>query len=117
MAEVKWSGYQDLRDHIEATWTYIELRNENNQAILRLPISDPRVQWVHSLGDQVLQLKVTIKGSDPDINLPQTIAGSAIYKVPTGGDALCEETFVKFTLISEEDEITIRHQIQVPEVR
>ena len=60
MAEIKWFDHQDLRDHIESTWTYIELRNENNQAILRLPISDPRVHRVHSPG----RSGVTAEGND-----------------------------------------------------
>ena len=116
MSEIKTAGYQDLRDHIESTWAYIELRDNEGTAIVRIPVSDPRVSWTHSPGAQVLELTVTVKGSDADIPVPQTIAGSALYKVAAAGNALSEETFTAFTIMAAEDEITIKHQVQVPQV-
>lgn len=116
MTEIKPAGYQDLRNYIEANWEYIELRDDQGSAIVRLPITDDRVEWTHTPGAQTLEMTVTINGSDPDISLPQTVAGSALYKAASGGDAMSEKTFVPFTLMAAEDEITIRHQIQVPEV-
>lgn len=116
MSEIKTAGYQDLRDYIQATWTYIELRDNEGAAIIRLPATDPRVSWTHEPGAQTLELTAVIKGSDPDISLPQAIAGSALFKVDEGGEAISEETFIAFTLAAEEDEITIKHQLQVPQV-
>jgi hypothetical protein len=116
MSEIKQAGYQDLRDYIQNNWTYIELRDNNGLAVVRLPISDPRVSWTHLPGSQTLELTVIVKGSDPDILVPQTFAGTAIYKVANEGVPMSEETFVPFTIMSEDDELTIRHQIEVPEV-
>ncbi len=116
MSEIKTTGYQDLRDYIQATWAYIELRNDQGAAIVRLPVTDDRVAWTHQAGAQTLELTVTVKGSDADIPVPQTIAGSALFKVEAGGEVLSEEPFVAFTIMAEEDEITIKHQVQVPQV-
>lgn len=55
-----------------------------------------------------------LSGSDEDVNLPQTFAGSRIFNTASGGDVLSTETFTSFTLEADEDEITVRHQLQVP---
>lgn len=115
MAEITSQAYQDLRDYIQANWKYIELRDDVNGAILRIDPADPRVTWTHVPGAQTLELSVTIKGSDADITIPQTFASSAIYKVATGGDAYSVEAFSSsFTIQAAEDELRVKHQLEVP---
>ena len=116
MAEIKAAGYQDLRDHIEATWTYHELRDVAGDPIVRLALSDSRVTWTHTPGAQVLELTTIITGSDVDITLPQDFAGSALYKVATVGSALSEETYTQFTIEATNDVLTIKHRVEVPKV-
>lgn len=115
-SEVSSAGYQDLRDYIQNYWIYIELRNSQGNPVLRLGTLDPRVSWKHAAGAQELILQIEISGSDADITLPVTIAGSAIFKESTGGDSRSEDTFTVVTLEDALDKATIRHKIQIPEI-
>lgn len=116
MAEITSVAYQNLRDYIQANWKYIELQDEASSPILRLSPSDGRVTWTHTVGDQTLKLQIIVKGSDVDIVKPKTFAKSAIYNVATGGQPFSIETFTAFTIESDQDELTVIHQIQVPQV-
>ena len=118
MAEIATKGYEDLRAYVEATWKYIELQNSSGTAIIRKDIGDARVTWNHTAGAQTLQLKFVVKGSDADLSglLPKTFAKSAIFKVATGGDSMTTETFTSFTMAVADDQLTVIHNIQVPQV-
>lgn len=116
MAEIKPEGYQAIRNFIQSNWQYIELRDENNTPIIRLSPSDPRVSWIHTAGDQTLKLQIVVKGSDSDIILPKTFASSHIYDTATGGNSFSDESFPAFTMQSENDQLTVIHEIQVPQV-
>lgn len=116
MAEITSQAYQDLRDYIQANWQYIELQDDTGTPILRLSPSDSRVTWTHTAGEQTLKLQIIVKGSDTDITLPSTFASSHIFKVASGGSAFSSETFTSFTIESEQDELTVIHNISVPQV-
>jgi len=116
MAEITTFAYADLRNYIQANWNYIELQTDAGTPIIRLSPSDSRVTWTHTAGDQVLKLQVIVKGIDADITYPQTFGQSVIYNVATGGDAYSTETFTPFTIESDDDELTVIHNIQVPQV-
>ena len=116
MAEISNQGYQSLRDYIQSNWQYIELQDDTNTPILRLSPSDSRVTWTHLVGEQTLKLQIVVKGSDIDITYPVTFAKSLIFDVATGGSAYSEETFTPFTIESDQDELTVIHSIQVPQV-
>lgn len=116
MAEITTQAYQNLRDYIQSNWKYIELRDDTSTPILRIDTSDPRLTWTHTAGSQTLELTCVISGSDVDITLPKTFANSAIYNVATGGDAFSVETFTAFTMQNEADQLTVKHQIQVPQI-
>jgi hypothetical protein len=123
MAAITTAGYQDLRDRIEANWLYIEIRDASvagtgGAAIVRLPVSDSRVDWIHSPGAQALQLRVVLTGSDADVPVPVTARSSAIYKVSSAGTALSAETLIEgdATLNADADSVTITHTIEVPDI-
>lgn len=116
MAEITQTGYQNIRDHIEANWRFIELQDDAGAKVVRLDPADPRVTWTHAPGADVLELSVVINGSDADITLPQVFNASAIY---TSADATepvtAVESFSLFEMEMDEDQITVRHRIQVPQ--
>lgn len=116
MAEINASGYQSIRDYIQANWKYIELRDGSGTPVLRISPSDSRVSWTHTAGFQTLELTIVVKGADAGITLPQEFASSAIYDVASGGSAYSVETFSTFTMVGTGDELTVKHQIQVPKV-
>ncbi|AKS37684.1 hypothetical protein NP92_04240 [Anoxybacillus gonensis] len=114
MAEITSSAYQAIRDYIQANWQYIELRDDLGNPILRLSPSDSRV--TSTIEGQTVKLQIVVKGSDADITKPQTFASSAIYDVATGGQPYSIESFTSFTIESDMDELTVIHEIQVPQV-
>ncbi len=115
--EIVSAGYQDVRDYIEATWKYIEVRNSEDAAVIRIGIGDARVTWTHTAGDQTLELTCVLSGDDVDITLPETFASSVLYKVSTSGSPMtAAESFAPFTMSAEGDQLTIKHQVQVPQV-
>jgi hypothetical protein len=123
MAAVSAAGYQDIRDYIQANWQYIEIRNAGaagtgGAAVVRLPVSDARVDWIHTGGAQALQLRVVLTGSDADIAEPVTLRSSAIYKVASGGSALSAEVLAEgdATINAPADSVTITHTIEVPDI-
>lgn len=118
MAATTSAGYQDIRDYIQATWQYIEVRDTAGVAVVRLPVSDARVDWIHAAGAQTLLLRVVLTGSDADIAEPITLRSSAIYKVAAGGSAFGVETLVEgdAPINAPPDTVTITHSIQVPQV-
>jgi hypothetical protein len=123
MAQITSDGYQDLRDRIQANWTYIELRDDaaggtGGDPIVRIAETDPRVSWIHSGGAQALQLRVVLTGSDADVPVPVTIRSSAIYKVSSAGSAMSAETLVEgdATINADPDSVTITHTIEVPDI-
>ena len=116
MAAVTTDGYQDIRDHVQATWKYMELRNASQAALLRLAVDGSRVKWTHLAGAQTLEMQAVIKGTDSDVTLPMTFAGAAIYKVASGGTALSAETFTAFEMSATTDQLTVTYRIEIPEV-
>jgi hypothetical protein len=116
MAEISSVAYQNLRDYIQTNWKYIELQNDIGTPILRLSPSDSRVTWTHIAGDQTLKLQIIVKGSDADIVKPKTFAKSVIFNVATGGSSFSSESFTPFIIESDQDELTVIHNLQVPQV-
>jgi len=114
MAEINTVGYQKIRDYIEANWKYIELQDGSGTPIIRLGVDDSTVSWTHSPNDQILKLQIVL--SSADITLPKTFEKSAIFDVASGGTALTVETFTAFTMEGVNDELTVEHSIEVPQV-
>ncbi|MED4374307.1 hypothetical protein P9274_00985 [Schinkia azotoformans] len=114
MAEITSQAYDNLRNYIQTNWNYIELRNDSGTPIIRLNTTDLRV--TSTLEGQTVKLQVIVKGSDTDITYPITISSSAIYDVATGGNAYSVESFTPFTIESDQDELTVIHNIEIPKI-
>lgn len=114
--EITNAGYQSLRDFVQSAWTFIELRDESGTAIVRLGVDDERVSWTHPENSQTLELRVVITGSDEEIELPSTFASSAIFTQASGGEELAKESFSAFTMEETGDELTVIHQLEIPQV-
>jgi len=118
MNEILTAGYQAIRNYVQANWKYIELRNASNAPILRISTSDPRVTWTNLANAQTLELTIVVKGSDAGLSgsLPLTFASSALFDVATGGSPYSVESFTPFAMEAPEDQLTIKHQVQIPQV-
>lgn len=133
MAEINEQAYQDLRTYIQNNWKQLKLQDEEGNDVVTLQADDQRLTWVHAMkqevvdydemynpiyGDvpdsQTLTLQAIIKGADSDITAPVTITKSVVLNADN--DALSSETLNPFTIESDEDELTVKHNIQVPQV-
>ena len=116
MAEITQVGYQGIRDFIEANWKFIELKDDKGAKIVRLDTTDERVSFTHTPGAKTLELSIVITGSDVEVSLPQTFAASAIFTSADGTEAVTAvEAFSPFEMTMAEDQITVRHRIEVPQ--
>lgn len=117
MAEITQVGYKGIRDFIQANWKFIELRNAQGVKIVRLSTDDQRVSFTHAAGAQTLELSIVITGADAEITLPTTFASSVLF---TSGDSTeavtAVESFSPFEMTMAEDQITVRHRIEVPQI-
>lgn len=119
--EITADGYADLRAHVVETWKYLELHDASSGVLLtRLVVgTDPRVNWTVSTG-QTLEITATLKGDDADIaahGLPMTFGGAQLFKVSTGGGGMTPaQPFTQFIMADPSDTLTIKHQVQIPEV-
>ncbi|SDC80393.1 hypothetical protein SAMN05421663_104158 [Terribacillus halophilus] len=136
MAQIKDVAYQDLRKYIQNNWKYIALQNENGTEVIRLSPTDNRVQWIHDvttgepeyddydnpipgtgttiITTNILKLQIVLSGSDSEINNGTTVAQTAIYNVAVGGEPFTQEVFEPFTFGSDQDKLTVVHEILVP---
>ncbi|MGM7635501.1 hypothetical protein [Bacillus sp. Hm123] len=112
MAQIKEAAYEDLRNYIQSNWKYIELQDETGSSIIRLDSTDNRV--TSTIEGNNVKITIVIKGSE--LSLPKTFAKSVIFKESTGGIPLSEESFTAFTIEAPEDELTVNHTIQVPQL-
>lgn len=142
MAEITDRAYQNLREYIVKNWTnriHIKDQIEVNRGVV-LESGDERVRWIHERGkeerkvdedrmgrpifedveiedNQVLQLQITIKGSDDDVYLPMTVEKLEIKGEVKGEPfVFIEEEFEPFTLENEDDELVIIQNIEVPKL-
>lgn len=115
VSEINEAGYQEIRDFIQSNWDYIELYDDTDSAIGRWEVGGSKASWTHSAGDQTLEMTLIVTGAD--LGVGNTVSGSRIFSVATGGDILHQEPFANaFTVSQDNDELTVKHQIQVPQV-
>jgi len=110
------SGYQDIRDMVQANWTHIQLSRYDGTPIIRLNCEDPRVAWTHSPGDQVLELTITLKGSDVDYEIPNTFGLIELYKSDSGGVPLTHDLFTPQSVSTVSDTLYLKYRIQIPKM-
>lgn len=130
MAEITTNGYEDLKYLIQENWTRISLRDEEGNEVYGATTSGS-AEWIHPTeskpveydmrgypipGDvpstQTLSLQVVVSGSQ--VSLPATFASSVITNQLS--EVVSEETFTPFEMTQTEDQLTITHNIEVPQV-
>jgi len=124
MGEITSDGYQSLRDFLNSSvavpnqWDYIALFDDTGSEVLRVSITgDTRAQWQDVDGDPILQAKITITGGDSDVPTPTTFNASAVFDdtaANSGVQITQQESFTQATLDQSGDELTVTHDIEVP---
>lgn len=110
-------GLKDLRQHIETTWTHIEVRDESNNPIVRIPNTDPRFTVLDDYVINPITLQLLLTGSDIDIGVGRKVKSYSIYNVAVGGVSLIDVTLAsEFTFATVSDTLTIKETINIPAV-
>ena len=122
MAEINSAGYDELRKAIDPNETHQdfnvhELLDDNNSQIVRASTSDSTVEVSSATAANPFTLKSTIDGSDSRISLPQTFAGSRVFRADTNGENVTAiESHTNVTLESTDDQIVVEHDVEVPQI-
>ena len=101
---------------VQANWTHIQLSKYDGTPIIRLNCGDPRVAWTHNPGAQVLELTITLKGSDVDYAIPNTFGLIELYKLDSGGVPLTHDLFTPQSISTVSDTLYLKYRIQIPKV-
>lgn len=123
-SEINEAGYETLRTLInsglttDGSWDYIELIDDTGTIVTRIQISgDARASWTTGSTDQVQQVEVTVSGSDGDISPTVTLSESALKNTDSDtADEMHRDTMTDATIASTDDEVTVRHNIETPQV-
>lgn len=114
MAEINQYGYQKIREFVIANWTYLEVRTPTGTVLKRFGTADGLV-ITGSGTTQTIEYKVVISGADATF-ANQVVGRSVVFDSSTGTNAIATESFTSFTFESADDELTIIHKLQVPQV-
>jgi len=116
--EINPNGYADLTTYIVGAtgWKYIELQESNGTPILRREIGGvgTLATWENTTAP-TLQVQIIVNGTDADVTLPKTFVKSALFKSSIGGTELCSNTYSSFTMVNTSDQLTVIHNIEIPD--
>lgn len=112
MAQVTTYAYDKLTTFAIGSWQYLEVQKADGTPIRRFTTTDGLT--ITQVG-QTIVYQIVISGTDA-LFTGQTVSKSVVYDSATGGQPLATETFAEFTFITVEDELTVKHVIQIPQV-
>lgn len=122
MAEVVTNFYEEVRKSIDPNTTgddvdWIELLDDTDTQIIRVSTSDSRVSVTSGSASNPFTIEITVSPSDSDINTGQTFGGSRLWFADSAGnEATPIESFSDTTLDNTDDELTITHEIEIPQI-
>jgi len=122
MAEINSAGYDELRKAIDPNETHQdfdvhELLDDNDAQIVREATSHSTVEVASATAANPFTLQTTIDGDDSRITLPQTFAGSRVFRADTDGENVTAiESHTNVTLENSDDQIVVEHDIEVPQI-
>lgn len=112
MTQVTNYAYDKIRAFAVGSWKYLEVQKADGTAIKRFTTTDGLT--ITQVG-QTIEYKIVINGANA-LFTSQSVAKSVIYDVATSGQPIATETFTVFTFAANEDELTIKHVLQIPQV-
>lgn len=113
MAQINNYGYEKLREYVIANWTYLEVQDATGIVIKRFGISDG-LTITGNATTQEIEYKLVITGNATFLG--KTVGKSVLFDDATGGTAIATEVFTSFTFESADDQLTIIHKLQIPQI-
>ena len=113
MAEINNYGYEKLRTYIIANWNHLEIRTPTGTVIKRFNIADGLIITGNAT-TQEIEYKLVITGDATFLG--QSVGKSVIFDSIDGTNAIATEVFTPFIFESAEDQLTVIHKLQVPQI-
>ncbi|MEK5208123.1 hypothetical protein [Psychrobacillus sp. FSL H8-0510] len=113
MAQINNHGYEKIRQYILSSWNYIEVQDTTGIALKRFGIVDG-LQVTGNATTQEIEYKLVITGDSTFLG--KTVGKSILLEVATNGSPIATEVFAPFTFESADDQLTIIHKLQVPQI-
>jgi hypothetical protein len=113
MAQINNYGYEKLRSYVLANWKYLEVQDSTGIPIKRFTVVDGLTITGTSTSTE-LEYKLVVTGDATFLS--KTVAKSVLFDIPTSGNAIATEVFTSFTFESVDDQLTIIHKLQIPQI-
>lgn len=113
MAQINNHGYEKIRQYILSSWNYIEVQETTGIALKRFGIADG-LQVTGNATTQEIEYKLVITGDTTFLG--KTVGKSVLLEVATNGSPIATEVFAPFEFSSEQDQLTILHRLQIPQI-
>lgn len=133
MAEIREDGYVSIRTSIVENWNKLILKDEAENSVAEIDLTENN--WIHEVDtEQVFdgydgqgrplykdveiqsnaQMEIEVVVTGTDIDLPATVVSSTIVDTNLNKEVATEE-FTAFSFETSNDELTVTHQINVPQ--
>ncbi|WP_342598807.1 hypothetical protein MHB48_15225 [Psychrobacillus sp. FSL H8-0483] len=113
MAQINNYGYEKLREYILSNWKYLEIQTPTSEVLKRYSTSNGLVITGTSTSTE-LEYKLVITGDATFLS--KTVGKSVLFNVATNGSPIATEVFNPFTFETVDDQLTIIHKLQVPQI-
>lgn len=113
------AGNTDLREYIQANWTHVAVVDDTGTEQVRYNVTaDSQTEWSSGSGTNPLTATITVTGSDIQNaggTLPVTLTRTESYKSASATTRMAGDPYTDATLEAPNDELTITHNIEVPQ--
>lgn len=107
--EVESAAYEQFRETAMENWDTLELVDEGNNVVHSISLSS--VDWTED-GDTI-RVEKTVSGSE--VGVGETVDGSRVYDSGRGDVMHIDNSPEPFTFQNEGDELSITHEIDIPQ--
>ena len=117
MTEVLANFYENTRNQVENFITEISLTDGagTEQVSLTSADADADKDWTYTVDDPNDRIEVKAVVSPSNVDVPTGDYGGSILIDDGAVDITSEETFTTATLSSDDDELTVKHYVEIPE--
>jgi len=113
-------GNEDIRTYLQNNWNFIAVLDDAGTEQLRWEVdANANTTWSSGPGTNPLTAQLTITGQDiidAGGSLPVTLARTETYKSSSATTRTSTDTFTDATLEATNDELTITHDYEVPQI-
>jgi len=113
MANINQYGYEKIRSWILGSWTFLELRSPDGTVLKRFGVADG-LTITGNATTQELEYRLVVNGDATFLG--QTVGKSVLFDSADSTNAIATEVFTAFEFLSADDQLTVNHRLQVPQI-